>query len=81
MIYSDASVITYRYPMGTSTLLALGSIGAIVMPSLVGMTADRFGFTGGMCCILGSVLALLALSLVNLRMKRPAAPVAPQAEA
>lgn len=69
MIYSDASHITNVYPMGTSILLALGSIGAIVMPSIVGMTADAYGFTGGMTCILVAVVLLLVLAVINALVK------------
>jgi len=74
MIYSDASFITNRYPLGTSTLLAVGSVGAIIMPSLVGVMADAYGFTGGMSGILFGVGALLALSVLNFVLKpRPVA--------
>ena len=65
MIYSDASSITNLYPLGTSMLLAVGSIGAIIMPTLVGVVADTYGFTGGMTSILFGVLALLVLSVLN----------------
>lgn len=74
MIYSDASYITNVYPMGTSTLLALGSIGAIAMPSIVGVMADHFGFVGGMASILVSVILLLVLALLNALL--PPQPVA-----
>ena len=40
MIYSDASAITNRYPLATSGILAIGSVGGIVMPALVGALAD-----------------------------------------
>lgn len=69
MIYSDASVVTNVYPLGTSTLLALGSIGAIITPAMVGALAERYGFTAGMGCILLAVIVLIALSCVNLFMK------------
>lgn len=69
MIYSDASYITNRYPMGTSTLLAIGSVGAILMPALVGAIADAYGFTGGMSGILFGILALLVLAILNYWIK------------
>jgi fucose permease len=69
MIYSDASYITNRYPMGTSTLLAIGSVGAILMPALVGAIADAYGFTGGMSGILIGILALLILAILNYWVK------------
>lgn len=69
MIYSDASYITNRYPMGTSTLLAAGALGAILMPGLVGVLADSCGFTGGMSAILAGMAALLILAFFNDRLK------------
>lgn len=69
MIYSDASYITNRYPMGTSTLLAIGSVGAMLMPATVGIMADTYGFTGGMSAILLGVMALLILSVLNFVLK------------
>lgn len=65
MIYSDASYITNRYPLGVSGILAIGSVGAIVMPALVGAVADAYGFTGGMGAILVGMAALITLSAVN----------------
>ncbi len=69
MIYADASYITNRYPMGLSTLLAIGSLGGILMPGLVGVLADAYGFFGGMSVILIGVAALLVLSILNNRLK------------
>ena len=65
MIYSDAPAVTNIYPMGTSTLLALGSVGAIAMPSVVGVMADAYGFTGAMGCILGAIILLLVFAILN----------------
>lgn len=69
MIYSDASYITNRYPMGTSVLLALGAVGAMIMLPLVGVVSDAYGFTGGMSVILFGVAALLVLSILNAVLK------------
>ena len=69
LIYSDASYITNHYPMGTSTLLAIGSVGGIIMPALVGIMADAYGFAGGMSSILFGVVALLILAIVNFLVK------------
>lgn len=64
MIYSDAAIFTNTYPMATSSLLAIGSAGAILMPALVGALADRFGFGGGMSAIfVTSALLVLSASL------------------
>ena len=75
MIYSDASYITNLYPMGTSAILGIGSIGAIIMPALVGIVADAYGFAGGMSAILIGVVALVALSILNYKLKP--APIQP----
>lgn len=76
MIYSDASYITNVYPMGTSIILAIGSSGAIIMPSVVGMMADTYGFAGGMACIMVAIVLLLVLSIVNLVVRpKPIDPV------
>jgi fucose permease len=76
MIYSDASSITNRYPLGVSGILAIGSVGAILMPALVGAVADAYGFAGGMAAILGGMVALLLLCALNYargpRAARPA---------
>lgn len=69
MIFADASYITNRYPMGLSTLLAIGFLGGILMPVLVGVLADAYGFFGGMSVILIGVAALLVLSILNNRLK------------
>ena len=76
MIYSDASTITNRYPLGTSGILAIGSVGAIIMPALVGMVADAHGFAGGMGVILFGIVALVALAALNYVCGRHAAPAA-----
>ena len=70
MIYSDASAFTTRYPMATSVLLAMGFAGAILMPTLVGALAERFGFGGGMSAVLASALLLVVSSALNLTRKR-----------
>lgn len=75
MIYSDAAFFTNTYPMATSTLLGFGSIGAILMPTIVGSFAERFGFTGGMSAIFVTILLLVAFSILNVVFK----PRVPQA--
>ena len=46
-------------------ILAIGSVGAILMPALVGAVADVYGFTGGMGAILAGMVALITLSAIN----------------
>ena len=69
MIYSDAAIFTNTYPMATSLLLGFGSAGAIVMPTIVGSTAEKFGFTGGMSAILVTVVLLVVFATLNVVVK------------
>ena len=69
MIYSDAVYYTNSYPLATGALLALGSLGGVLMPLLVGLLAGRFGFGGGMGAILAAIALLILFSAVNLRMR------------
>ncbi len=69
MIYSDAVYFTNHYPMATGALLAIGAVGGVLMPTVVGMLADRHGFGGGMAAILAAIVLLAALSAVNAAMR------------
>ena len=69
MIYSDAAIFTNTYPMATSLLLGVGSAGAIVMPTIVGSMAERFGFNGGMSAILVTVVLLVVFATLNVVVK------------
>lgn len=69
MIYSDAAVFTNTYPMATSMILVFGSTGAILMPTIVGALAQRFGFTGGMSAIFVTVTLLAVASVLNVVVK------------
>ena len=69
MIYSDAAVFTNAYPMATSMLLCVGSVGGIFMPALVGTLAERLGFAAGMGAILVTILVLFLFALLNLTVK------------
>lgn len=70
MIYSDAAYYTNTYPMATSALLAIGSAGAIAMPTIVGSLAERLGFGGGMSAILVTIVLLVVFSGINQARKR-----------
>ena len=74
MIYSDAAIFTNTYPMATSALLAIGSAGAVIMPTLVGALAEVFGFTGGMSAIFVAVMLLVICALLNVTVKTRYAP-------
>lgn len=69
MIYSCAAPFTNAYAMGTSALVSIGFLGGILMPTIVGALADRFGFGGGMAAILVSVVLLAALAVSNVLVK------------
>ncbi len=72
MIYSDAAPFTNAYPLATSMILCFGSGGAILMPTVVGALAERFGFTGGMSAILVTVSLLVVFSVLNVTVKNRA---------
>ena len=69
MIYSDSAIFTNTYPMATSMLLCIGSTGAILMPTIVGSLAERFGFTGGMSAIFVTILLLVVFAVLNVTVK------------
>ena len=69
MIYSDAAIFTNTYPMATSFILCIGSGGAILMPTVVGTLAERFGFTGGMSAIFVTIVLLVVFAVLNVVVK------------
>ena len=69
MIYSDAAIFTNTYSLATSLILSIGSAGAILMPTIVGSLAERYGFTGGMSAILVTVVLLVVFSVLNVVVK------------
>ena len=69
MIYSDAAVFTNTYPMATSALLAIGSVGAIIMPTVVGTLAEHISFFAGMGAILVTVVLLLVFAFLNVTVR------------
>jgi len=69
MIYSDAAIFTNTYPMATSFILCIGSGGAILMPTIVGSLAERFGFTGGMSAIFVTIVLLVVFAVLNVTVK------------
>jgi fucose permease len=65
--------------LGMGLLLAWSGMGAIIMPYITGVVADKVGITGGMATISGAMLLMLLFSiLMHLRtrnLKRQAAEV------
>ena len=69
MIYSDAAIFTNTYPLATSFILCIGSSGAILMPTIVGSLAERFGFNGGMSAIFVTIVLLVVFAVLNVVVK------------
>lgn len=69
MIYADAAVFSNIYPMAMSCLIVIGSLGSVMMNTLIGILADRFGFQGGMSAITVAVVFLMVFSVLNVIVK------------
>ena len=75
MIYADAAVFSNIYPMAVSCLIVIGSIGSVMMNTVIGILADHYGFQGGMSAITVAVIFLVIFSVLNavVKTKDPAA--------
>ena len=51
-------------------LLAIAALGGIITPQIVGSIADQIGLIGAIGLLLVNVIAMIVLSLVNLRINR-----------
>lgn len=69
LIYADAVYFTNNFPLATGALLAIGSTGGVLMPTIVGVLADRHGFGGGMAAILVAIALLAVFAAVNAWMR------------
>ena len=78
MIYSDAADYCNGFRLANGFLLGLGSIGSVLMPTLVGALADRFGFETGMNTVLFAIIGFAALAVTNVVYQR-ASRAAPRA--
>ena len=68
-IYSDAAIYTNTYPLATSFLLVFGSVGSILMNTIVGALADRFSFHAAMNAITVSIVLLAIFGVLNITVK------------
>lgn len=69
MIYADAAVFSNVYPMAVSCLIVIGSLGSVMMNTVIGILADHFGFQGGMSAITVAVVFLVIFSVLNAVVK------------
>ena len=67
---SNAGSVIKGSDFGTSMLLAISALGGILMPQVVGSVADRIGLVGAIALLLVNVVAMIVLSLVNMRAKK-----------
>lgn len=65
MIYSDAADYCNNYRLANGFLLGLGSIGSVIMPSLVGALADSFGFETGMSAVMIAIIGYGLFAIIN----------------
>ncbi|MGL6174585.1 MAG: MFS transporter [Cellulosilyticaceae bacterium] len=63
-IANISNVITI-YPMAIGTILSIGGIGSIIMPSITGMIAERIGIQGGMASISVVVVIMVFCAIIN----------------
>lgn len=61
--------IVTTYPMAMGTILAIGGLGSIIMPSVTGMIAEKVGITGGMTAISVAVVLMVICTILNLFVK------------
>ncbi len=67
---ANAHVAIASSDFGTSMLLAIAALGGIITPQIVGSIADQIGLIGAIGLLLVNVIAMIVLSLVNLRINR-----------
>lgn len=60
---ADVGFLAEEYPMALSFLMTFGSLGAILMPSVIGLISQRVGILGGMSTVIIAVAAAF-LSIV-----------------
>jgi len=70
---SSIGDVLKTYPAALSILLTIGSLGAIIMPSIVGTVAGHIGIKGGMAVIIVAIALNLLLIIVNLKLRQKGA--------
>ncbi len=67
---SNAASAIKGSDFGTSMFLAISALGGIITPQIVGKVADHIGLTGGISTLLINVVAMIVLSLINVRLNK-----------
>jgi len=67
---ASVGTIIKAYPMALSVLLTVAGAGAILMPSVIGMIADRVGIIGGMSVVIVAVVITFLLISYNAWLRR-----------
>lgn len=67
-IANIGNIIT-EYPMAIGTILAIGGIGSIIMPSITGIIAEQVGIAGGMAAISVAVILMVLCTIGNMFIK------------
>ena len=62
---SDVGKSLKQYPLAMSTLLTIAGCGSILMPSIIGAVAQKFGIVGGMSTVLVAVVVCMFLIFLN----------------
>ncbi len=67
---SDVGGLVKQYPLAMSVLLTIAGCGSILMPSIIGMVAEKVGIAGGMSTVIIAVIVCMALIFCNGYLKR-----------
>ncbi|MDD2981392.1 MAG: MFS transporter [Hespellia sp.] len=65
-----AGDVIKAYPLSLSILLTITSLGAILMPSIIGIVAKRVGIVGGMSTIIVAVIVTFGFIVYNVIINR-----------
>ena len=61
---SSAGDIIKKYPLAWSVMLTTASMGSIIMPSIMGMVATKFGILAGMSTLVVSITLTICCILM-----------------
>lgn len=67
---ADVGDLAEEYPMALSFLMTFGSLGAILMPSVIGLISQRIGILGGMSTVIIAVAAAFLSIVWNAWLRR-----------
>ena len=69
---ADVGFLAEEYPMALSFLMTFGSLGAILMPSVIGLISQRVGILGGMSTVIIAAAAAFLSIVWNAWLRRGA---------